>query len=215
MSCGHEISAAVLASPHQVADGFLGRGGNRHRGDLPQMQQPGQMRGIADIGLDPVPGRTDQLRWRGHLTTDASRGQRSGQPEPRRAGLVGHRHRARQIPEPGQRSRHDPASTAARSTSPVSPSRPHANHRTCVHIQPDTRTLNTSLGPPTSCGSTGQDLIPRRQPTFTCEWGPAQPLIPTCVMSSKVIAVCSHDYRAPIRDRSPHTCRPCTVWVDS
>jgi len=24
----------------------------------------------------------------------------------------------------------------------------------------------------------------------------------------QVIAVCSHDCRAPIRDRSPHTCRP-------
>ena len=37
------------------------------------------------------------------------------------------------------------------------------NHRTCVHIQTNTRTLNLHWGLP-HCGSTGQDLIPDGNP---------------------------------------------------
>ena len=58
---GHQIPAAVLAGPHQIPGGFLAAAGNRHLGDLAQMQQPGQMRGITGIGLDPIPGRADHF----------------------------------------------------------------------------------------------------------------------------------------------------------
>ena len=67
--------------------------GNRDIHDLSQMQQPGQMRGITGIGLDPITGRSLQLRRGSHPAIDTRRDQRPRQPETRRAGLIGHRHR--------------------------------------------------------------------------------------------------------------------------
>jgi len=95
MPGGHQIPAAVFTGPHQVTGGFLAGAGDRHRGDLTQMKEAGQMRGIPGVGFDPVAGGADQLRRRGHLTGDPRRSQCSGQPEPGRAGLMGHRHWAR------------------------------------------------------------------------------------------------------------------------
>ena len=43
----HQVAAAVLAGPDQVTGGFLAGGGDRDGGDLSQMQQSGQMGGIA------------------------------------------------------------------------------------------------------------------------------------------------------------------------
>ena len=95
------------------------------------------MGGITGIGFDPVAGRADQLRRGSHLTGDPCRGQRPGQSEPGRASLVGHRHRAGQIIQPGhdlpairgQSSLRHLTGVAIQSTS---------EHRTCVHIQPNT-----------------------------------------------------------------------------
>jgi hypothetical protein len=57
----HQIPAHVLAGPHQIPGG-LGLGGrDRHRHDLAQVQQPGQMPGIAGVGLDPIPAWPLQL----------------------------------------------------------------------------------------------------------------------------------------------------------
>ena len=61
MTGGHQISAAVVAGPHQVTGGFLGSGGNGDRGDLPQMQQAGKMGSITSVDFDPVPRGADQL----------------------------------------------------------------------------------------------------------------------------------------------------------
>jgi len=147
MPCGHQIPAAVVAGTHQITSCLLCRAGHSHCGDLPKMQQPSQMGGIASIGFDPVPGRADQLRRSGHLTSDPGRTQGSGQPEPGRAGLIGHRHRARESTEP----RHD---------LPVIGSQSSLEHltgvcvqstsedRTCMHIQPNTRTLKFHWGLP-------------------------------------------------------------------
>ena len=111
------------------------------------MQQPGQMRGVAGIGFDPIPSRADQLRRRGHLTADPGRGQRAGQPEPGRAGLIGHRYRAGQITQPshdlpmirGQPSLEHLTGVPIQST---------PNYRTCVHIQANARTLKFHWGLP-------------------------------------------------------------------
>lgn len=61
MPCAHQIPAAVLPGPHQVPGCFLIDAGDRHRGDLVQAQQPGQMHGITGVGLDPIPGGFLQL----------------------------------------------------------------------------------------------------------------------------------------------------------
>ena len=54
---GHQIAAAVLAGPHQVTGRLLVALGTVTAVICAQMQEPGQMRGIAGIGFDPVPGR--------------------------------------------------------------------------------------------------------------------------------------------------------------
>ena len=59
-----------------------------------------EMQRIPGVGLDPVPRRALQLRRRHDLAPDPGRGQRPIQPEAGRAGLVGHRHRPRQIRHP-------------------------------------------------------------------------------------------------------------------
>jgi len=53
----------------------------------------------AHRGLDPVPRRALQLRRRGYRTPDPVPGQEPGQPEPRRARLIGHRGRSGQRPD--------------------------------------------------------------------------------------------------------------------
>jgi hypothetical protein len=45
----HQVTAAVLPRPDQIARGLLLDAGNRDRCDLTQAQQPGQMHGIARV----------------------------------------------------------------------------------------------------------------------------------------------------------------------
>jgi hypothetical protein len=49
------------------------------------MQQPGQWSGIAGIGLDPIPGRSLQLRRRSDQTQHPGGQQEPAQPETGRA----------------------------------------------------------------------------------------------------------------------------------
>ena len=94
----HQITAAVLARPHQIPRGLLLHRRHRHRGDLTQPQQPRQVHRIPGVGLDPIPGRALQLRRRRDHAPHPGRGQRPVQPEPGRPGLIGHRDRAGQLP---------------------------------------------------------------------------------------------------------------------
>jgi hypothetical protein len=163
----HQIPAAILTGPDQIPRGFLLHRGHPHRGDLANMQQPGQMPGIANVGLDPIPRWALQLRRRRHHALDPRRLQRPRQTEPRWAGLVGHRHGRRQPADPVQ-------DLAVIRTQPVLhdftgfPDQPARNDRSCVHIKTNTRTLMIHWASsqlwlyrpgPNSC----------RQPTFTCE----------------------------------------------
>jgi len=102
MPGAHQVTATVLTGTHQIPGRFLGHAGHRDLHDLTQVQQPGQMRGITGIGLDPIPGRTLKLRRRGHQTHDPGSQQEPRQPEPGRAGLIGHRHRRWQPLDPLQ-----------------------------------------------------------------------------------------------------------------
>jgi hypothetical protein len=80
---------------HQIPGGLLFHTRHRNRDDLVQMQQPGQMPGIAQVGLDPIPRRALQPRRGRDQAFDALPGQIPGQPEPGRTGLVGNRDRTR------------------------------------------------------------------------------------------------------------------------
>ena len=142
----HHIPAAVFAGPDQIPGGFLLHAGNRHRHDLAQMQQPGQMPGVAGIGLHPIPRRPLQLRRRRHHTLDPRPNQAPGQPKPGRARLVGHRHRPRQITKPFQDL---PVIGVNRrsNTSPVSPSNPHPTTERAAHLIRRSY-ADTSLGLP-------------------------------------------------------------------
>jgi hypothetical protein len=104
--------------------------------------------GIARIGLDSIPRRALQLRGRRNHTNDPSGQQQPREHEPGRAGPADHA----SIP----RSPGDPESTGVRT--------PHRSHHPGDTRPPIARAHptqhsydNSSLGPPTSCGSTGQD----------------------------------------------------------
>jgi hypothetical protein len=96
MTHPHQVSAGVLTGPDQIPGRlhFLLR--DSDRGDLSQAQQPGQMRGVAGIGLDPIPRRPDQLRRRRDRATDLILRQCPGQPKSRGPSLIGHSHRSAQ-----------------------------------------------------------------------------------------------------------------------
>jgi hypothetical protein len=50
-----------LRGSDRVWSCLLGLGRDPHRGQLPDVQQPGQPFGVAPVGLDPIPGRAFQL----------------------------------------------------------------------------------------------------------------------------------------------------------
>ncbi|BCO34370.1 hypothetical protein MHEC_08030 [Mycobacterium heckeshornense] len=84
--------------------------------------------------------------------------QRSGQPEPGRAGLIRRRNWLRQSPNPFQDVlviRRQPALKHL----PGFPVQPARHHRPCVHIQTNTRALTIHWAPHIY-GSTGQDPSP-------------------------------------------------------
>jgi hypothetical protein len=105
------------------------------------------MRGIAGVGLDPIPSRALQLRRCCDHALHPGLGDRPCQPEPGRAGLIGHPHRGPQLVQPAQhlavvwtqsRSR-DLACFLVNGV---------RDDRKRVHVQPDTRTLNNHRRPP-------------------------------------------------------------------
>ena len=96
----HQIRAGILARSHQIPHRLHVGLRHRDRGDLIQPQQPGQMRGITGIGLNPIPGRPDQLRRRSDHAVDLRLGQRASQPEPSRPSLISHPHRTTPLAQP-------------------------------------------------------------------------------------------------------------------
>ena len=68
MSHPHQIRAGIVAGPHQITHRLHLSVRHGYDGEVTQAQQPGQMRSITGVGLDPIPGRTDQLRRCCHHT---------------------------------------------------------------------------------------------------------------------------------------------------
>jgi hypothetical protein len=147
VSDSHQIRAGVLSGTHQIPHRLHVGLGHRDRGDLTQPQQAGQMRGVADVGLDPIPARTDQLRRRCDYAVDLGSGQGSREPEPRRPGFIGHSHRATQLVQSGQ----DLAVIGTQSC-PLDATcffiECMRNHRKRMHVQSHTRTVETHRSPP-------------------------------------------------------------------
>ena len=99
----HQISAGIVAGAHQITHRLDLRSRNRHRGDLTQPQQPGQMRGIPGIGLDAIPGRALQLRRGGDQAFHPGAVvDRSGESKAGGTRLVSHPHRATKLMQPAQ-----------------------------------------------------------------------------------------------------------------
>src|SRR3954464_9290646 len=98
------------------------------------------MDGVLDVGLDPLTAWALQLRGRGDHTTNPSRVQRPREPEPGGTGLIRRRDRTRELPDPGldvvMGWGQPRLEQLARGT--VDRGR---RDRSCVHIEPHTRTL--------------------------------------------------------------------------
>ena len=126
--------------------------GHRHRHDLIQPQQPRQTDRVPGIGLDPITRRSLQLRRRRHLAADPGRDQMPVQPEPGGGGLIGHRHRTRQLGQP----RTDVIKRSARNLGWNNCTRDTVDRRrrdrSGVHIEPNTRTLRKHRGLPPTAG---------------------------------------------------------------
>lgn len=147
MSHPHQISSGVFAGPHQIADRLDLGLRDRHFGDLTQPQQPGQVCGVAGIGLDPIPGRALQLRRCGDQASHPRGLDRPRQPEPGRARFIGHPHRGPKLAQPTQdlavvRTQPCPSNLARLLVNAM------RDNRKRMHVQPDTRTLNHHRRPP-------------------------------------------------------------------
>ena len=107
---------------------------------------PGAQR-VPGIGLDPIPGRTLQLRGGCNLTPHPLRGQRPVQSEPGRTRLIRHRRRTGQAPDPA-----DDLLAGGCQPRPEHLTRHPVDRRRDdrprVHVQPNTRTLREHRGLP-------------------------------------------------------------------
>ena len=92
MAPAHDIAPHGLATPHQVACGFLRLVGHVDRGQLPRPKQADQFPGIAAIGLDALPGPTRRQGRRDHLARDPARRDLAIEVVPRDARLVARLH---------------------------------------------------------------------------------------------------------------------------
>src|SRR5450759_3663309 len=129
------------------------------------------MPGVLGVGLDPVAGRPLQLRRRRYHAPDVVVGQKPGQPVAGRSGLVHHRDRAGQLPQPARGGAGLAADPAAPGTSRLCWHR-YRRPPPTLRARPDRRSYALAApGPPATVGTTDQ-VHPRRQPTTTCERGP-------------------------------------------
>ena len=143
----HQVLARVLAGSNEVTGLFLLQGRDVDGHDLVQAQHLAEVPGVAHVGLDPVPAWTLELRGCCDLTPDPDTGEVTRQAVAGRAGLVGHRPRTRQLSDPAgddlvvrdQPRFGDLARNRVEGRS---------DHRPCMHIQTNTRTLYEHRGLP-------------------------------------------------------------------
>ena len=145
----HQIGAAVLTGPHQVACCFGELVGDGDCGERIQPQQRRQVFGVDRISLHPRTGRPLEL----------GRGRDNGSD-------VDRRRRAGQRLDPGRHLHGVGAESGFEDFSGLDVHRMR-HHGAGMHIQANTRTLGKQPGPPTYVGKARQ-AAPVRQPTNRC-----------------------------------------------
>ena len=174
---GHAVTGAHQITTRasgrtRVPRGLLRDRRNGHRHNLVQMQQPGQVSCVtpSPSSPDPRPGVATSTAPPPRTRSRSPAG--TAPPVPGRTRLIRHRHRTRQIPDPGQNLavlwRRPPLEDLPRFT--VDPRTPPP--RACVHIQADTRTLISRCASHILCLS-GQDHPHRRTPRSHVSEAPA------------------------------------------
>jgi hypothetical protein len=78
MAGASAVGDHVGSGTAQVADGFLGWGGDANGDQLASPVQPGQPPAVTGIGLDPVTGGGGDQRGGDHLAADPHRRQQPG-----------------------------------------------------------------------------------------------------------------------------------------
>ncbi len=143
VSGGQQIRARVIAGADQIPGRFLGLRRDTHRDQLVHLQQPGQQHCVPGVGLDPVAGRSDDLRRRRDRHRNPCRLELPSQPETGRPSLVSGVHRT----QPGRDLHHPREDIRSPGGQPrldhltgqrVDRRRSHAPR---VHIQTNSRTL--------------------------------------------------------------------------
>lgn len=104
MAGPQDVLAEVLARADEVADRLLLRRRDADAGELAGAQQPGELAGVATVGLHPDPGADRDESGRDDAAVDAERGKGPLQAVPGGSRLVADPHRPRILPAP-----HEPA----------------------------------------------------------------------------------------------------------
>lgn len=83
-----QIFLGRAPSAHQIAERFVARVRDVHRGQIVHAQQPNQLLGIAPVGLDPIPRFLRDQRGRAHHVRESLRREVPMQPVPTGPGVV-------------------------------------------------------------------------------------------------------------------------------
>ena len=81
MAGTHEVAARVLAGVHEVTRTLLAGARRAHRGELAEAQQPGQLEGVAAVGLDALVGRPGDAARNGDEAGDLAVSQARASPK--------------------------------------------------------------------------------------------------------------------------------------
>ncbi len=96
VAAAHQVDADGLARADEIAQRLLFATGNADGMQLAGQHQPDQQLGVAAVGPDTITGRPGDLARRCDDALHAASMQLAREPVPRRPGLVGRTHRARQ-----------------------------------------------------------------------------------------------------------------------
>jgi len=94
MPPAHDVTPHILATPHEVAGGFLRLVGHADGRQFPRAEQPDQFARIAAIGFDALAGAARRQRRCDHVTRHVARRDLAVEVVPGDARLVARLHGA-------------------------------------------------------------------------------------------------------------------------